>query len=442
MQRKEPKLIVEDGVIYNFRNLYRRLYVQVFFAIICGIIVGHFWPILGESLKPFGDAFIKLVKMIIAPVIFLTIVSGIAGVSDLRKVGRVAGKAFIYFLTFSALALIVGLIVGNILRPGQGLHIDPASLDQNSIAHYIEQSHDISFIAFLLNIIPSTVVSAFVSGNILQVLFFSVLFGIALSSAGDKGKPIQDFIRALTDPFFKLVAMIMKFAPVGAFGAMAFTIGAYGISTVINLAYLVLTFYFAAFLFICLLLGAVCYRCGFSIFALLRYLKDELLLVLGTTSSESALPSLMEKMEKAGAKKSVVGLVVPTGYSFNLDGTNMYMTLTALFIAQALDIPLSFGQQLLILLVAMLSSKGAAGVAGAGFIALAATLQVIPALPASGMALILGIDRFMDMCRSLTNIVGNAVACIVVAKWENELDESKLHNALNGLNPQEESANE
>ncbi|KAA6204904.1 MAG: dicarboxylate/amino acid:cation symporter [Candidatus Tokpelaia sp.] len=431
MPGKEPKIILENGVAYNFRILYRRLYVQVFFAIICGIIVGYFWPGLGEALKPLGDAFIKLVKMIIAPVIFLTIASGIAGMSDLRKVGRVAGKALLYFFTFSTLALIIGLIIGNLLQPGHGLHINPATLNRNTVSHYLEQAHDLSFIAFVLNIIPATVVSAFVSGNILQVLFFSVLFGIALGAAGDKGKPVLDFIQALTSPIFKLVAIIMKAAPIGAFGAMAFTIGAYGIASVVNLAYLVLSFYLAAFLFVALLLGAVCRRCGFSVFALLRYLKDELLLVLGTSSSESALPSLMEKMEKAGARKSVVGLVVPTGYSFNLDGTNMYMTLAALFIAQALDIHLSLGQQLLILLVAMLSSKGAAGVAGAGFIALAATLQVVPALPAAGMALILGIDRFMDMCRSLTNIIGNAVACIVVAKWENELNEEQLHQTLN-----------
>jgi len=432
MPGKEPKIILENGVAYNFRILYRRLYVQVFFAIICGIFVGYCWPGLGETLKPLGDAFIKLVKMIIAPVIFLTIVSGIAGMSDLRKLGRVAAKALLYFFTFSTLALIIGLIIGNVLQPGRGLHINPASLDEGNIAHYLEQAHDMSFIGFALDIIPATVVSAFVSGNIVQVLFFSVLFGIALGAAGGKGEPVLHFIQALTAPIFKLVAIIMKFAPLGAFGAMAFTIGAYGIASVINLAYLVFSFYLAAFLFIALLLGAVCRFCGFSIFALLRYLKDELLLVLGTSSSESALPSLMEKMEQAGAKKSVVGLVVPTGYSFNLDGTNMYMTLTALFIAQALDIQLSLGQQLLILLVAMLSSKGAAGVAGAGFIALAATLQVVPALPAAGMALILGIDRFMDMCRSLTNIIGNAVACVIVAKWEKELNEAQLRRTLSG----------
>jgi len=427
---KQPKIIIENGVLYNLQVIYSLLYVQVFFAIICGIIIGHFWPTLGESLKPLGDAFIKLVKMIIAPVIFLTIVTGIAGMSDLRKVGRVTGKAFAYFLTFSTLALIVGLIVGNILQPGHGLHISAATLHEDAVAHYIEKAHENSVIGFLMNIIPATVVSAFVSGNILQVLFFSVLFGIALGAVGEKGKPVLGFIQALIAPIFKLVSMIMKVAPIGAFGAMAFTIGAYGIKSVGNLAYLIGSFYFAAFLFIAIILGFVCRACGFSVFALIRYLKDEMLLVLGTSSSESALPSLMEKMEKAGAKKSVVGLVVPTGYSFNLDGTSMYMTLCALFIAQALDIHLAFHQQILILVVAMLSSKGAAGVAGAGFIALAATLQVVPDLPLGGMALILGIDRFMDMCRSLTNIIGNAVACVVVAKWEGELDSEKLRETL------------
>jgi len=433
MPEKEPEIITEGGHFYNLRKIYRQLYAQVFFAIICGIIIGHFWPHLGESLKPLGDAFIKMVKMIIAPVIFLTLVNGIAGMADLRKVGRVAAKAFAYFFTFSTLALIIGLIIGNVLQPGHGLHINPAAISESArdaASHFTEQAKDISFIAFLLNIIPATVVSAFVSGNILQVLFFSVLFGIALSASGEAGRPVLNFIQALIKPIFKLISMIMRTAPIGAFGAMAFTIGAFGIGSIASLAYLIFSFYLAAFIFISVILGLVCRRCGFSIFALLRYLKAELLLVFGTSSSESALPSLMQKMEQAGAKRSVVGLVVPTGYSFNLDGTNMYMTLTALFIAQALDIHLSFGQQLLIVVVAMLSSKGAAGVPGAGFIALAATLQVVPALPAAGMALILGIDRFMDICRSLTNIIGNAVACVVVAKWENELDTEQLRKTL------------
>jgi len=405
---------------------YKYLYVQVIFAIICGILLGHFWPDSGVALKPLGDGFIKLVKMIIAPVIFLTIVSGIAGMSDLKKVGRVAGKAMVYFLTFSTFALIIGLIIGNVIQPGHGMHINLATLDQAAVAHYAEQAHEVSITAFLMNIIPTTVVSAFASGDILQVLFFSVLFGIALGSVGDRGKPVLNFIHALAAPVFKLVSILMKAAPVGAFGAMAFTIGRYGIGSVANLAFLIVTFYITSLLFVVVVLGTVCRYNGFSIFLLIRYIKDELLLVLGTSSSEAALPSLMEKMEQAGARKSVVGLVIPTGYSFNLDGTNIYMTLATLFIAQALDIHLSLGEQILILTVAMLSSKGAAGITGAGFITLAATLQVVPAIPVAGMALILGIDRFMSECRALTNLVGNAVACIVVARWENEMDEDKF----------------
>ncbi|EJF89043.1 dicarboxylate/amino acid:cation symporter [Bartonella tamiae] len=414
------------------RAFYRHLYVQVIFAIICGIALGHFWPEIGVSFKPLGDAFIKLVKMIIAPVIFLTIVTGIAGMSDLKKVGRVAAKAMIYFLTFSTLALIIGLIIGNVVQPGAGMHIDPTTLDENAVKGYAQQAHDSSIIDFLINIIPNTVVSAFADGNILQVLFFSVLFGIALGGVGEKGKPVLDFIQALTTPIFKLVSILMKAAPIGAFGAMAFTIGRYGIGSVANLFFLIATFYITSALFVIMVLGIVCRYNGFSIFSLIRYIKDELLLVLGTSSSEAALPSLMDKMEKAGAKRSVVGLVIPTGYSFNLDGTNIYMTLATLFIAQALDIPLSLEHQILVLIVAMISSKGAAGITGAGFITLAATLGAVPAIPVAGMAIILGIDRFMSECRALTNIVGNAVACIVVARWEKELDTDQLHKVLGG----------
>ncbi|WP_420959690.1 dicarboxylate/amino acid:cation symporter [Brucella sp. IR073] len=411
---------------------YRHLYVQVLVAIAAGIALGHYYPDLGASLKPLGDAFIKLVKMIIAPVIFLTVATGIAGMSDLAKVGRVAGKAMIYFLTFSTLALIVGLVVANVVHPGSGMHIDPASLDTKAVANYAEKAHEQTITGFLTNIIPTTIVGAFASGDILQVLFFSVLFGIALGMAGEKGAPVLNFLQALSLPIFKLVAILMKAAPIGAFGAMAFTIGKYGIESVANLAFLVATFYLTSILFVLVVLGAVARYNGFSILALIRYIKEELLLVLGTSSSEAALPSLMEKMEKAGCKKSVVGLVVPTGYSFNLDGTNIYMTLAALFIAQAMDIPLSLGDQILLLLVAMLSSKGAAGITGAGFITLAATLSVVPAVPVAGMALILGIDRFMSECRALTNLVGNAVATIVVARWEKELDTEKLAAAMSG----------
>lgn len=416
--------------------LYRQLYVQVLVAITAGIILGHFYPQIGASLKPLGDAFIRLVKMIIAPVIFLTVATGIAGMTDLKKVGRVAGKAMIYFLTFSTLALAVGMLVANVIQPGAGMHIDPASLDAKAVATYATKAHETTITGFLMNIIPETIVGAFAQGDILQVLFFSVLFGISLAMVGDKAKPVTDFLHAVTAPIFKLVAILMKAAPIGAFGAMAFTIGKYGIGSVANLAFLIATFYLTSLLFVIVVLGAVARYNGFSIFALIRYIKEELLLVLGTSSSEAALPGLMQKMERAGCKRSVVGLVIPTGYSFNLDGTNIYMTLAALFIAQATDIQLSFADQILLLLVAMLSSKGAAGITGAGFITLAATLSVVPSVPVAGMALILGIDRFMSECRALTNFVGNAVATIVVARWENELDQTKLQEALAGRLPE------
>ncbi|THF48067.1 dicarboxylate/amino acid:cation symporter [Allorhizobium terrae] len=416
---------------------YRHLYFQVITAIIIGIVLGHYYPSVGESMKPLGDAFIKLVKMVIAPVIFLTVATGIAGMSDLKKVGRVAGKAMIYFLVFSTLALAVGMLVSNVVQPGAGMHINPATLDAKVVTSYAQKAHDASITGFLMEIIPDTIVGAFASGNILQVLFFSILFGIALAMVGDSAKPVTNFLQSLTVPVFKLVAILMKAAPVGAFGAMAFTIGKYGIGSVTNLAYLIATFYVTSLLFVLVVLGAVARYNKFSILALIRYIKEELLLVLGTSSSEAALPGLMAKMERAGCKRSVVGLVIPTGYSFNLDGTNIYMTLAALFIAQATDIHLSFGDQILLLLVAMLSSKGAAGITGAGFITLAATLSVVPSVPIAGMALILGIDRFMSECRALTNFVGNAVATVVVARWENELDVEKFNAAMAGELPEE-----
>lgn len=411
-------------------KFYQILYVQVIFAIFAGILLGHFFPEFGESLKPLGEAFIKMVKMIIAPVIFLTVVTGIAGMKNLGSVGRVTGKAMIYFLTFSTLALVVGLIVGNVIQPGHGLNIDPSTLHSTKVDEYAAKAHESTITGFLMNIIPDTLVSPFVSGQILQVLFVAVLFGLALAKSGDLGRPITDFLQQLTNPVFTLVGMLMKFAPIGAFGAMAFTIGAYGISSIGNLMLLIATFYITALLFVIVILGAVARYNGFSIIDLIRYIKDELWLVLGTSSSEAALPSLMAKMEKAGCEKSVVGLVIPTGYSFNLDGTNIYMTLAALFIAQACNIELTLTQQVTILLVAMLSSKGAAGITGAGFITLAATLSVVPAIPVAGMALILGIDRFMSECRALTNLVGNACATIVVAKWDKALDKEQLDQAL------------
>ncbi|KAF1018699.1 MAG: C4-dicarboxylate transport protein [Paracidovorax wautersii] len=412
---------------------YRQLYFQVVLAIVLGALLGHFEPQFAAQLKPLGDAFIKLVKMIIAPVIFLTIVTGIAGMTHLRTVGRVFAKAMVYFLFFSTLALIVGMIVAHVVQPGAGMNINPADLDQAAVKTYVAKSHELSLIGFVMDIIPNTLASAFVDGNILQVLFIAVLFGVSLALTGDKGRPILNFFEALTAPVFKLVHILMKAAPIGAFGAIAFTIGKYGVGSLVNLAWLVGTFYLTSLLFVVVILGIVARLCGFSVFKLARYLKAELLLVLGTSSSESALPSLMEKMERAGCKKSVVGLVVPTGYSFNLDGTNIYMTLAALFIAQATNTELSLWHQVTLLLVAMLSSKGAAGVTGAGFITLAATLAVVPEVPVAGMALILGVDRFMSECRSLTNFMGNAVATVVVARWENALDHNRLQQALDGV---------
>lgn len=411
---------------------YRQLYVQVLVAIAAGALLGHLWPDLAQQFKPLGDAFIKIVKMIIPPVIFLTIVTGIAGMTQLSTIGRVFGKAMAYFLFFSTLALVVGLVVGHLVQPGAGMNIDPATLDAGAVTQFTQAAHEMTLTGFLMDMIPATLVSAFVSGNILQVLLVAVLFGIALAMVGEPGRPVLAFCEALTVPVFKLVHVLMKAAPIGAFGAIAFTIGRYGVESLVNLAWLIGTFYISALLFVLVILGAVCRLCGFSILKLCRYLKAELLLVLGTSSSESALPSLMEKMEKAGCRKSVVGLVVPTGYSFNLDGTNLYMTLAALFIAQATNTDLSLGQQLTLLLVAMLSSKGAAGVTGAGFITLAATLSVVPTIPLAGMALILGVDRFMSECRSITNFIGNAVATVVVSRWEGALDHDRLTRALDG----------
>jgi aerobic C4-dicarboxylate transport protein len=412
------------------KRWYGHLYAQVLLAIAAGVTLGHFAPDAGEAMKPLGDIFIKLVKMVIAPVIFLTIVTGIAGMRDLSSVGRVAGKAFAYFFTFSTLALIVGLIVANTVRPGDGLNIDPASLDASKVAGYAEKAHESTIMGFINAMVPETYVSALTEGNILQVLVVAILFGVALASVGEVGERVLTVLEDVSTVFFRLVSIVMKAAPLGAFGAMAFTIGKYGVHSLSHLAALVGTFYLTSLLFVLVVLGIVGRFAGFSIFRLLAYLKSELLLVLGTSSSESALPALIEKMERAGCPKAVVGLVVPTGYSFNLDGTNIYMTLASLFIAQACNVDLTFGQQALLLGVAMLSSKGAAGVTGAGFITLAATLSIVPSVPVAGMALILGIDRFMSECRSLTNFVGNAVATIVVARWEGKLDQAALDRAL------------
>ena len=398
------------------RPWWSHLYVQVLGAILIGVLLGHFVPDFAVTLKPFGDGFIKLVKMIIAPVIFLTVVTGIASIGEAKTLGRVAAKTFAYFLFFSTLALIVGLVVANVVQPGAGMNIDPATLDAGAVAQYQSKAHE----------------ATLTEGSILQALFVAILFGLALSNSGAPGAQILGLLEKVSVVFFRLVGMLMKFAPIGALGAMAFTVGKYGVDSLANLGLLIATFYLTSLFFVIVILGAVARLCGFSIFRLIAYLKAELLLVLGTSSSEAALPSLMEKLEKAGCAKPIVGMVVPTGYSFNLDGTNIYMTLAALFIAQAVGVDLSLGDQLALLLVAMVSSKGAAGVTGAGFITLAATLSIVPSVPVAGLALILGIDRFMSECRALTNFIGNALAAIVVAGWEKALDRDALHRALGG----------
>jgi aerobic C4-dicarboxylate transport protein len=409
---------------------WRQLYPQVIVAIVLGALLGHFAPETGAALKPLGDGFIKLVKMVIAPVVFLSVVGGIAGMRNVGGVGRVATRAFVYFLVVSTGALILGLVVANLVRPGDGLNIDPATLDPAAVADYVSKAHDSSIVGFLSDIIPTTLVSALTDGSILQTLFVAILFGIALSLVGDEAAPVLDMVNRLGLVVFRLVAMLMTLAPIGAFGAIAFTIGKFGLGALVNLGTLILTFYLTSLLFVLIVLGLIARASGFSILRLATYLRAELLLVLGTSSSEAAMPSLIAKLEEAGCERSVVGLVVPMGYSFNLDGTNIYMTLAALFIAQAVGVDLSLWQQVTLLGVAMLSSKGAAGVTGAGFITLAATLSIVPTVPVAGLALILGIDRFMSECRSLTNFMGNAVATIVVARWEGSLDEARLAAAL------------
>ncbi len=412
------------------RSIARHLYFWVLIAILAGALLGALAPAQGAALKPVGDAFIALVKMIIAPVIFLTIVTGIAGMRQIGSVGRIALKAFAYFITVSTLALILGLIVANLFQPGAGMHVDPATLDAKATADYADKAHHLW--DFVTGIIPTTFVSALTEGQVLQVVFVAILFGVALTLAGEVGAPVLDLFERIAAVMFRIVHIVMWAAPVGAFGAMAFTIGKYGIATLLSLGALVGLVYLTSLLFVLLVLGAIGWASGFSIFKLLRYLKGELLLVLGTSSSEAALPALIEKMQAAGCGREVVGLVVPTGYSFNLDGTNIYMTLAALFIAQALGIHLSLGEQLTLLGIAMLCSKGAAGVTGAGFITLAATLATGHMIPVAGMALILGVDRFLSECRSLTNFVGNAVATIVIARWEGTLDRDALARALAG----------
>jgi aerobic C4-dicarboxylate transport protein len=408
---------------------YKILYVQVLIGIVLGIIVGWLLPDLAKNdwVKALGDGFVKLIRMVIAPIIFCTVVSGIAHISQVSKVGRVAVKALVYFEVVSSFALILGLLVANILQPGAGF---AAKTDANAVATFAKQASEMKSVDFVLHIIPDAAVGGFAQGDVLQVLLFSVLFGFALMTLGERGQTIRSLIDDLAHAMFGVIAIIVKVAPIGAFGAMAYTIGRYGPTALGNLAGLIATFYFTSILFVVGVLGLIARIAGFSIFKYLGYIKDELLIVLGTSSSESALPQLMEKMERLGCSKPVVGLVVPTGYSFNLDGTNIYMTLATLFIAQALNVPLSFGDQLTILVVAMLTSKGASGVTGAGFITLAATLASVRPELVPGMAIVLGIDKFMSECRALTNITGNGVACIIVAWWEGELDRDKLNAGL------------
>jgi len=410
--------------------LYKSLYFQVIVAIVIGVLLGYFLPQTAVTLKPLGDGFIKLIKMVIAPIIFCTIVSGIAGMESMKSVGKTGGYALLYFEIVSTIALLIGVVVVNVVQPGAGMHIDPATLDASKVASYVSAGKDQSVVSFLLNIIPNTLMGAFAEGDILQVLLFSVLFGFALHRLGSYGKPVLDFIDRFAHVMFNIINMIMKLAPLGALGAMAFTIGAYGVGSLLQLGQLMLCFYITCVLFVLLVLGAIARAHGFSILKLIRYVREELLIVLGTSSSESALPRMLVKMERLGAKKSVVGLVIPTGYSFNLDGTSIYLTMAAVFIAQATDTHMDITHQITMLLVLLLSSKGAAGVTGSGFIVLAATLSAVGHLPVAGLALILGIDRFMSEARALTNLVGNAVATLVVAKWVNELDEDQLQAEL------------
>jgi aerobic C4-dicarboxylate transport protein len=402
----------------------------VLIAIALGILIGHLYPNFGKALKPLGDGFIALIKMMIAPVIFCTVVHGIASMSDLKKVGRVGIKTLFYFEAVSTLALVIGLLVGAIVQPGSGFNIDPATLDPKAVASYVTKAKEESIVAHLLGIIPDSYFGALARGDLLQVLLISILSGFAIALLGERGQKVTEAINTASRVFFSIIRIVVRAAPIGAFGAMAFTIGAYGLDSLWNLLALVATFYLTSILFVLVVLGTVARLAGFSILRFIAYIKDELLIVLGTSSSETVLPHLMQKMEHLGASKSVVGLVVPTGYSFNLDGTNIYMTLATLFLAQATNTHLTFAQLLGILAVAMITSKGASGVTGAGFVTLAATLSIIPDIPVQSIAIILGIDKFMSECRALTNLIGNGVATIVISRWEGELDAQALHETM------------
>ncbi|MGE5490802.1 MAG: dicarboxylate/amino acid:cation symporter [Actinomycetota bacterium] len=413
------------------KSVLKSLYFQVLVAIAIGVTLGHFYPETGAAMKPLGDGFIKLIKMIIAPIIFCTIVVGVAGMEDMKKVGKTGGYAVLYFEVVSTLALIIGLIVINVWQPGAGMNVDPNSLDTKNIAQYAAPGKMQTTVDFLMNIIPTSVVDAFAKGDMLQVLFFSLLFGYSLHTFGEKGKPVFELVERGSHILFGIVNVIMKAAPIGAFGAMAFTIGKHGLGSLAQLAQLMGAFYLTCLIFIFGVLGSIAAVHGFSVWKLIKYIKEELFLVLGTSSSESALPRLMAKMENAGAQKSVVGLVVPTGYSFNLDGTSIYLTMAAVFIAQATNTEMDITHQITLLVVLLLTSKGAAGVTGSGFIVLAATLSAVGTVPVAGLALILGIDRFMSEARALTNFIGNSVATLVVAKWCKALDTKRMNAVLN-----------
>ncbi|MFI3119078.1 MAG: dicarboxylate/amino acid:cation symporter [Methylococcaceae bacterium] len=417
--------------VYATPKGFHHLYFQVLAAIGIGILLGYFYPETGVAMKPFGDGFIKLIKMIIAPIIFCTVVTGIAGMRELDKVGRVGIKALLYFEVVSTLALIIGLVVVHLIQPGSGMNIDASTLNTEGLNAYTAAAKTQNTVDFMLNIIPTSVIDAFAKGDILQVLLFSLLFGFSLAAMGETGAEVVAFINKISHVLFGIVETLMKLAPIGAFGAMAFTIGKYGVASLLPLASLMGSFYLTCLLFIFIVLGLIARFTGFSIVKFIVYIKDELFIVLGTSSSESVLPRIMIKLEQLGCAKSVVGLVIPTGYSFNLDGTSIYLAMAAIFVAQATNTPLTLSQELTLLGVLLLTSKGAAGVTGSGFITLAATLSVIPTIPVAGLALILGIDRFMSEARALTNLIGNGVATIVAAKWENELDMQKLDDALN-----------
>ncbi|MFM5846577.1 dicarboxylate/amino acid:cation symporter [Aeromonas veronii] len=414
------------------KKLFSSLYFQVLLAITLGVFLGHVYPELGADMKPLGDGFVKLIKMIIAPVIFCTVVTGIAGMESMKAVGKTGAIALLYFEVVSTIALIIGLCVVNLLQPGAGMNVDPAALDASAISAYAEQAKSQGIIAFLLDIIPGSVLGAFASGNILQVLLFAVLFGFSLHHIGEKGQVIFGVIDSFSKVIFGIINMIMRLAPVGAFGAMAFTIGKYGVGSLVQLGQLIACFYLTCLFFIFIVLGSIAKASGFSILRFISYIREELLIVLGTSSSESVLPRMLDKMEKLGCQKSVVGLVIPTGYSFNLDGTSIYLTMAAIFIAQATNTPLDLFQQITLLVVLLISSKGAAGVTGSGFIVLAATISAVGHLPLAGLALILGIDRFMSEARALTNLIGNGVATVVVAKYCKQLDEKKMDAVLGG----------